>query len=286
VNTRADAAELLRLLDQLCEEPPLHLSAAMCGQHRADVISQIRQRLEARRQGRDERPLRVVSTQLVEAGVDIDFPVVFRALAGMDSLAQAAGRCNREGRLAKPGRVIVFIRDIPRSLSALRHGVAATRSTLAAGCTDPLDPLTFERYFPVFQASFASADRHGIVDLLSRDKAEFKFAFRTAAEKFRLVDDADQASVIVPYRTPGADPRPVDAAVEGLRQGQADRWLLRRLQRHTVQVRRRIVDGWQRQGDVVEALPSLFVLTNPLRYHDRLGLLPEDQPLDAASLVA
>jgi CRISPR-associated endonuclease/helicase Cas3 len=78
----------------------------------------------------------------------------------------------------------------------------------------------------------------------------------------------------------------VDAAVEGLRQGQADRWLLRRLQRHTVQVRRRIVDGWQRQGDVVEALPSLFVLTNPLRYHDRLGLLPEDQPLDAASLVA
>jgi CRISPR-associated endonuclease/helicase Cas3 len=286
VNTRVDAADLLRLLDQLCEEPPLHLSAAMCGQHRADVISQIRQRLEARRQGRVERPLRVVSTQLVEAGVDIDFPVVFRALAGMDSLAQAAGRCNREGRLAKPGRVIVFIRDIPRSLAALRHGVAATRSTLAAGCTDPLDPLTFERYFPVFQASFASADRHGIVDLLSRDKAEFKFAFRTAAEKFRLVDDADQASVIVPYRTPGADPRPVDAAVEGLRQGQADRWLLRRLQRHTVQVRRRIVDGWQRQGDVVEALPSLFVLTNPLRYHDRLGLLPEGQPLDAASLVA
>lgn len=164
--------------------------------------------------------------------------------------------------------------------------MAATRSTLAAGCTDPLDPLTFERYFPVFQAAFASADRQGIVDLLSRDKAEFQFAFRTAAEKFRLVDDADQASVVVPYRTPGADPSPVDAAAEALRRGQADRWLLRRLQRHQVQVRRRIVDVWQRQGDVVEALPSLFVLNNPLRYHDRLGLLPESEPLDAASLVA
>jgi CRISPR-associated endonuclease/helicase Cas3 len=286
VNTRVDAADLLRLLDQRCDEPPLHLSAAMCGQHRADVIGQIRQRLEVRRQSKDERPLRVVSTQLVEAGVDIDFPVVFRALAGMDSLAQAAGRCNREGRLAEPGRVIVFVRDIPRALSALRHGVAATRSTLAAGCTDPLDPLTFERYFPVFQAEFASADRHGIVDLLSRDKAGFEFAFRTAADKFRLVDDADQASVIVPYRTPGADPAPLDAAVAALRQGQADRWLLRRLQRHTVQVRRHIIDAWQRQGDVVEALPGLFVLDNPLRYHERLGLLPEGQPLDAASLVA
>jgi CRISPR-associated endonuclease/helicase Cas3 len=286
VNTRSDAAELLRLLDGQCADEPLHLSAAMCGQHRADVINQIRLRLAARREGRDVRPLRVVSTQLVEAGVDIDFPVVYRALAGMDSLAQAAGRCNREGRLQEAGRVVVFVRDIPRALSALRHGVAATRSTLASGYQDPLDPQTFEHYFPLFQSQFASADRHGIVDLLSRDKAKFEFAFRTAAERFRLVDDTDQAAVVVPYRPQDGKSDAIDAAAAALRKGMADRWVLRKLQRYTVQVRRRMLDAWQRQGDVEETVPGVFLLNTPSRYHDRLGLLPEGQALDAASLVA
>ncbi len=286
VNTRADAAELLQLLDARCSEPALHLSAAMCGQHRADVIAQIRRRLTDRRSGNDLRPLRVVSTQLVEAGVDIDFPVVYRALAGMDSLAQAAGRCNREGRQAEPGRVVIFVRGIPRALSVLRHGVSATRSTLVSGWNDPLDPRTFERYFPIFLGAFPTNDRHGIVDLLSREKGEFKFAFRTAAEQFRLVDDADQATVLVPYRTPGIDASPIDSAIAALSRGQPDRWVLRKLQRYSVQVRRRILDTWQRHQDVTEALPGLFVLNTPLRYHERLGLLPEGHPLDAASLVA
>jgi CRISPR-associated endonuclease/helicase Cas3 len=81
----------------------LHLSALMCGAHRKDVIAHIKERLKAKREGRDTAPLRVVSTQLVEAGVDIDFPVVYRALAGLDSIAQAAGRCNREGRMNGKG---------------------------------------------------------------------------------------------------------------------------------------------------------------------------------------
>jgi CRISPR-associated endonuclease/helicase Cas3 len=164
--------------------------------------------------------------------------------------------------------------------------VTATLSTLAGGWSDPLDPVTFERYFPLFLSAFESHDRHGIVELLSREKGEFKFAFRTAAEKFRLVDDADQASVVVPYRTRGADATPIDIAMAALSAGQADRWVLRRLQRFFVQVRRRVLDTWQRQQDVTEVLPGVFVLNSPRRYHERLGLLPEGQPLDAASLVA
>ena len=288
VNTRGDAAELLHLLDSRCQEPPLHLSAALCGQHRADVIASIRQRLAARRRGTDCRALRVVSTQLVEAGVDIDFPVVYRALAGLDSVAQAAGRCNREGRLqaGAVGEVHVFVRDIPKPLTALRLGAQATRSVLAAGAPESLPPEIFESYFSLYHGSFASRDRHGIVDLLARDKGNFAFQFRTAADKFKLVDDADQASVVVPYRSADTDATEIDNAVQALRHGQADRWLLRKLQRYTVVLRSRIVQGWQVRGDATEALPGLYVLNDALRYDARLGLVPDGEPLDAASLVA
>jgi CRISPR-associated endonuclease/helicase Cas3 len=142
LNTRKDAAEAVAALDAATGDETIHLSAAMCGQHRADVIRDIRQRLADRRAERDQRPLRVVSTQLVEAGVDIDFPVVYRALAGLDSIAQAAGRCNREGLLgtSEKGRVVVFVRDVPATLAGIRAGVQATRSTLATGFTNALSP--------------------------------------------------------------------------------------------------------------------------------------------------
>ena len=288
VNTRNDAAELLKLLDARSDTPPLHLSAAMCGQHRADTIADIRQRLRQRRSGQDARPLRVVSTQLVEAGVDIDFPVVYRALAGLDSIAQAAGRCNREGALPNGmlGEVHVFVRNIPKALTAVRNGAQATRSVLAAGETDALVPQVYERYFPIYHGSFPSRDRHGIVALLSQDKALFAFQFRTAAERFKLVDDSDQASVIVPYRSPGSDSSGIEAAVQALRDNQADRWRLRQLQRYTVNIRTRLLRGWQQRGDVTEVLPGLYVLNDPLRYDPRLGLIPDGVPMDAAGFVA
>jgi len=83
------------------DERPIPLSSAMCPQHRLDLIQSIRQRL------RENQPCRVVSTQLIEAGVDVDFPVVWRAMGPLDSIVQVAGRCNREGRLAA-GEMHVF----------------------------------------------------------------------------------------------------------------------------------------------------------------------------------
>ncbi|MFO1224982.1 MAG: CRISPR-associated endonuclease Cas3'' [Burkholderiaceae bacterium] len=274
VNTRRDASELLAALDLATGERAIHLSAAMCGQHRADVIADIRDRLQTRRSASDRHPLRVVSTQLVEAGVDIDFPVVFRALAGLDSIAQAAGRCNREGLLDGKGLVEVFVRDIPNSLAALRAGVQATRSTLGAERPDTLDPDRFETYFRHYFGGFPNLDQHGIVDLLRCD-ADFAMNFRTAAERFRLIDDKDQASLIVPYISAAAGARPIAPLIEMVRSGQSTRWLMRALQRYMVQVRRREIERWP-AGDAEEVLPGLFVLHDPAHYDVRRGLIGAD----------
>ena len=286
VNTRNDAAEIVAALDTATGDSTLHLSAAMCGQHRADVIRDIRDRLAARLTGSDGRPLRVVSTQLVEAGVDIDFPVVYRALAGLDSIAQAAGRCNREGRLpaGEKGRVVVFVRDVPAPLHALRAGVQATRSALADARPSTLDPALFERYFPLYYGGFKSRDERDIVGHL-RNNADLAFDFRSAAGKFRLIDDEDQASVIVPYEGNDPDARKVGPLIERLRRGDTDRWLLRALQRYVVSVRRKPLENWQRNGDVQEVQPGLFFLIDMLRYDGRRGLLRDGGPLPPDSLV-
>lgn len=283
VNTRNDAAEIVEALDAETDHSSLHLSAAMCGQHRADVIAQIRARLRARRDGSDTRPLRVVSTQLVEAGVDIDFPVVFRALAGLDSVAQAAGRCNREGKLpdGRMGQVVVFVRNIPKPLHQVRIAAQATRTILQIG-TDALSPAGFERYFPLYYAGFASRDKHNIVDHL-RKNARLEFDFRTAAGKFRLVDDEDQATVVVPYVSPRNSS--VQPLIERLRRGDTDRWLLRKLQRYTVTVRRKQLDAWRSHGDATELVPGIYLLIDELLYDERLGLLRDGRPLEASGLV-
>ena len=88
VSDRKSCRELYKLMPQ----GSYHLSALMCGSHRSQVIAEIKQKLI------NNEVVRVISTQLVEAGVDVDFPIVYRALAGLDSIVQAAGRCNRKGR--------------------------------------------------------------------------------------------------------------------------------------------------------------------------------------------
>jgi CRISPR-associated endonuclease/helicase Cas3 len=102
VNTTADAQKLFRLMKERAPEGLAHLSSRLCPQHRREKLESIRQLL------RDGAPCRLVSTQLIEAGVDVDFPVAWRALGPLDSIIQTAGRCNREGRHAEPRPVIVF----------------------------------------------------------------------------------------------------------------------------------------------------------------------------------
>lgn len=188
VHRRADARDLCRLL----RDDTFHLSALMCPAHRRAVLATITTRLK------ENGPCRVVSTTLVEAGVDLDFPVVYRALGGVDSMAQAAGRCNREGRLCDadgrpiPGNLILFHSpsDPPQGL---REGLSTTTTLLALDQPlDLFDPETFERYFELY-LSLVKPDSKNVM------RARADRDFPAVAQLFRMIDEEGQVAVVVPY---------------------------------------------------------------------------------------
>ena len=190
VHLRKDARYLAELL------PPdgrYHLSALMCPAHRLEVLAAVKTALKA------EKVCRVVSTQLVEAGVDIDFPVVYRALAGLDSLAQAAGRCNREGSLTDgngqpaPGQFIVFRAETKPPPGVLRMALDGTEGLLAAhgDRLDLLAPATFTEFF---KGLYFKSDKDAAgIQTKRRD-----FNFADVDREFRMIDDY-AVPVVMPY---------------------------------------------------------------------------------------
>ncbi|MBS3936412.1 MAG: CRISPR-associated helicase Cas3' [Sulfuritalea sp.] len=275
VNTRGDARKLWQLLPK----DTLHLSALMCGAHRAEVIAEIKQRLKDKREGRDDRPLRVVSTSLVEAGVDVSFPVVYRAFAGLDSIAQAAGRCNREGE-QEHGRVVVFLPQQQAPPGHQRLAADACRDVLRNSDGDPLALELFEPYFDRLYFGI-DLDKKGIVRDLTPGRG-LEIQFRTAADNFRLIDDEDQATVFVRYAGyPG-----IDALLGKLETGGSERRLMRKLQRCAVTVKKRIVDRMAMTGDVLEVQPGCFVQQSSSLYDPVLGLRDDENAvLPAPTLV-
>lgn len=268
-----------RMLHSLLPKNTLHLSALMCGAHRKVVIDEIKARLQAKRDGHDLEPLRVVSTQLVEAGVDMDFPVVFRALAGLDSIAQAAGRCNREGRLLenglpKKGRVVVFVPPEPAPAGHLRKAAEACISALHGHHADPLVRHLFATYFTRFYSA-VDLDAKKIVEKLTiNDRKTLSVQFRTAAEAFRLIDDADSATVVVHYAAHGDE---IEKLLGMLAAEGPARWLMRKLQRYTVSIHKRMADKMLEQGDLTLPIPGLYVQVNADNLYDPvLGLKLND----------
>lgn len=275
VNSRADAQTLHALLPS----GSLHLSGRMCGAHRSDLIQRIRARLQQKREGTDSEPLRVVSTSLIEAGVDVDFPVVYRAMAGLDSIAQAAGRCNREGLLPNAGRVIVFIPPKAAPPGLQRMGAHSCRSVLASHTGDPLQPALFTRYFQSLYGK-SNLDEHEIVKLLKNPR---DLQLREAAERFRLIDD-DQQPILVPYQSDPEDTRYADAR-QLLMALPAKGPALRKLQRFTVTVSRRDFQQLQRSSEVREPFPGVWEIVSPAQYDPVSGLLLKGPDAGALLMV-
>jgi CRISPR-associated endonuclease/helicase Cas3 len=271
VNSRADARELHRRM----ATGTIHLSALMCGEHRSRVIADIKGRLRA------GEAVRVVSTQLVEAGVDVDFPVVYRALAGLDSIAQAAGRCNREGTLAS-GQVIVFVPPKPAPAGPLRRAAEVTVSLLTGVKGHALARGLFRSYFEHFYVRAPSLDKHDITELLKPDGQgddPLKVQFRTAAQRFQLIDESGYRSVIVRY---GDSP----ALIGRLHKEGPERWLMRKLQRYAVSLPKYQFQKLLGNGDVEEVYPDMFAQTSAALYHPELGVLVDETNPDPSALVA
>ncbi|WP_432452138.1 CRISPR-associated helicase Cas3' [Agarivorans sp. QJM3NY_29] len=284
VNTRRQARELFSLLPD--DASRLHLSAQMCAAHRTATLDEIKLRLCEKREGRDMRPLRVISTQLVEAGVDVDFPVVYRAMAGLDSIAQSAGRCNREGKLEGLGRVVVFNPPELPPVGFIRQSQQATLQLLNTGAlAEPLAPEAFKRFFRQLNNQ-GSRDKHGINQLLLAKQdlatAAVTIQFREAAEKFRLIDNCGIA-VVVPFLPQGVDKSPIIQWIQMLKADPSQKWLYRKLQRYTINLPEEFAKQLHRAG-VLYQEAGLWVVEE-CNYDPRFGVVPPMAMLDAESTI-
>lgn len=261
VNTKRHAMELL---DALADDDALHLSTNLCGAHRLEVLQEVRARLQT------GRPCRVVSTQVVEAGVDLDFPTVFRALGPLDSIVQAAGRCNREGLLPHPGRVVVF-QPADEAMPTGVYRAGADLATVVAESPDfnPGDPAAIRRYSSLLLSGAINPDREGI-QALRED-----FDYPEVARRFRMIDD-DSYDVVV--RFPSSSDGQIQSLIDRLRaRDPGVRIILRKLQPHTVSLRRRQTERFIRDGLITELLPGVGEWHG--RYDSVRGLTADDPEL-------
>ena len=282
VNKRQDAKTVYELLPD--DGDTYHLSANMCAEHRSVVLKAIRQKLIARRNG-DTTPLRVISTQLIEAGVDVDFPVVFRAMAGLDSIAQAAGRCNREDKMPQPGRVVVFQPETLPPPGFLRQAAQTTLELLKSGqLDDPFSPVATKAFFTKLN-HLGNRDAHGICELLhakTSPDAPLEIQFREAAKKFRLIDDAG-IGVVVPFCPEGHEESPVHIWLAALEKDFSQKWAHRKLQRYSVTLPERLAKQLHSAGALYERAGKFFIETS--NYHPVWGMQPPGNLLSAAGSV-
>ena len=271
VNTRKQARELHRRMPG----GTIHLSALMCGKHRSAVIADIKEKLA------NGIPVRVVSTQLVEAGVDLDFPVVYRALAGLDSIAQAAGRCNREGKLER-GEVFVFVPPEAPPPGLMRRAASKAISVLAANGDDPLARENFSQFFRLFYDD-CDLDKHGIERLLTPN-GELACQFRSAARYFRLIDQQGE-TLLVHYHASETDDD-IDIFLGRLKQEGLSRWLMRKLQGYSVNVSEWHFKQLQQDSEVEEIWPGIWAqVAGTTIYDPVLGLAFDAEAPRAEDLV-
>lgn len=254
VNTRNDAKELYERLPQ--EGITLHLSKNMCPSHISETIRQMKVALK----DESNEIIRVVSTQLVEAGVDIDFPVVYRQEAGLDSVLQAAGRCNREGK-NDICTTYVFSLSKEHNLPKGQIQDANNARLNLEEINDWFSPETMSSYFKQLYCRRDTFDKKSIKHYLYNVKELY---FATAAKEFQLIEDTGK-NVIVCWENS------MNLVQELLDKGPSY-MLMKKLSKFSVNIYKKEFDALQKMGVVSEKVEGIYVVEYKEQYDKHIGL--------------
>lgn len=217
----------------------------MCPAHIRKTIEEIRHELASRK----GYPVRVVSTQLIEAGVDIDFPVVFRQLAGLDSILQAAGRCNREGKNASGNtHVFQFEGYIPRGTIASASDAMKSLLTISPEA-DWLSDETMRRYFDILYSKTPSFDSKGIVEMSECPSA---VQYESIGNEFRMIDETG-INVIVNYLDS-------DSLIRRLKAAGPSKGIMKKLGQYSVPISVSMFEDLCRAGLIEEVWEGIFFI--------------------------
>lgn len=308
VNTTKSARNIYRIAVDGKKEPDhvFHLSANMCPAHRMKILKEIRQRLDSEHR----RPVLCISTQVIEAGVDVDFGSVIRFMAGLDSIAQAAGRCNRHGHNEK-GRVFIVnpANENLDKLVDIRMGKEATERVLSEFKSHPylygpdlLDPQTIRKYFEYYffarknemeypvkpgaaqglnrddsLLEIFSTNQKAVCEYTRRNKQKppniyLRQSFKTASEAFKSIDSPTRG-VVVPYGDEGEQVI-AELCSEGVLEKGAR--LLRKAQLFSVNVYPHLIKKLLKEGALFEAQPKTGILCLDKRFYSKEFGLSED----------
>ena len=265
VNSRKQARRLHELLD---DADSFHLTTLMHPDHRDRVLRDIRLRL------REGRQCRVVATSLIEAGVDVDFPVVYRALAGVDSMVQAAGRCNREGRrpadrsivhLFEPAGEYALPADVAQKARIARSVIGEVERVTGEAC-DMGALETIEAYFErLYVLRDGKLDASGVLESLEGfGLKSLSIPFKRVADTFRMIEEGSHTVVIL-------DPS-IEREVQAVREGFANRATFRKLARFSVGVYDADLKALLRSGKAEPLDEDLYLLVDASCYSEQRGL--------------
>ena len=253
VNTRNDAREIFERLPK--EGMTIHLSRMMCPRHVSNVIKEIKQALS----NNTETVIRVVATQLIEAGVDIDFPVVYRQEAGLDSILQAAGRCNREG---KSDMATTYVFSLNKEHNLYGSIVDANNARLnMINVYDWFAPETMTEYFRQLYSRKESFDKKDIKGLLYKPK---EMCFSEAAKEFRLIEDAGKTVYVN-----------MDNSLELIERLKSDGIsysLMKQLSQYSVNIHERDFLKLLSYGAIEEVIEGIYVVNDRAQYDENIGL--------------
>lgn len=252
VNTRKIAQQIFMRVNK--DESLIHLSRLMCPSHIKERLRIIREKLED-----ENASIRVISTQLIEAGVDVDFPIVFRQEAGLDSIIQASGRCNREGRLKGFGKTYIF--GLSEN-NAMPPGFISKGNNARLDMPDGMDWFSDAAMKDYFRRLYSKVDSFD-ADNTYEDLKFGALKFETASRNFKYIDDnsiqvvvnwGESSKLIEKYKANGSSYR-----------------LMKELGQFSVSLSKHDFKVLMDAGSVQE-IGNIYFLSDPLAYDDEIGV--------------